>query len=253
MTADHRTASATAVLDELATIGPFFEVRALAAERAAGHPVRPFSAVLAPRELVDRVEHTRAALGAELPLGRRIAASILLQAMAAKLVSGPLAALALRGAVLDVRPETLWWSATPAGDAVALDPLRITHAPRTDARLLHPVVDQLLAPLVDAVGTRFGVSATVLWGNVASSVAGAKRVLDIGRPDAANSVAMVAGDLLRHPRLADTGEQFPPVPPDQGWTFRRRSCCLYYRVPGGSVCADCVLANRPPHGGDPPR
>lgn len=23
--------------------------------------------------------------------------------------------------------------------------------------------------------------------------------------------------------------------------FRRRSCCLYYRVPGGSTCGDCCL------------
>ncbi|ETB50192.1 hypothetical protein O974_04420, partial [Mycobacterium avium 11-0986] len=23
--------------------------------------------------------------------------------------------------------------------------------------------------------------------------------------------------------------------------FRRASCCLFYRLPGGSVCGDCVL------------
>ena len=29
---------------------------------------------------------------------------------------------------------------------------------------------------------------------------------------------------------------------DRLWTFRRRSCCLYYRVPGsGGLCDDCVL------------
>jgi ferric iron reductase protein FhuF len=29
-----------------------------------------------------------------------------------------------------------------------------------------------------------------------------------------------------------------------GWGFRRRSCCLYYRVPGGGICGDCVLVGR---------
>ena len=246
MNTGHRAAPGLPVLDELAAVGPFFEVREPAAERTAGYPVRPFAAVLAPRALVGRVERTRIALGAEPPLGRRIAASIALQAMAAKVLSGPLAALALRGAVLDVRPETLWWSTTPAGDVIALDPLRITIADRPDARLLDPVVEQVLAPLVDAVRARFTVSAAVLWGNVASSVAGAKRVLDIQRPDAAGPVATVAAGLLDHPWLAATGERNPPDLPDRGWTFRRRSCCLYYRVPGGSVCADCVLQDPPP-------
>lgn len=68
-------------------------------------------------------------------------------------------------------------------------------------------------------------------------------MLDIQRPDAADAVAAVATDLLEHPRLTGTGERRAPVAPDHAWTFRRRSCCLYYRVPGGSTCADCVLAD----------
>ena len=27
-----------------------------------------------------------------------------------------------------------------------------------------------------------------------------------------------------------------------GLSFRRRSCCLYYRLPGGALCGDCGLA-----------
>jgi FhuF-like iron-sulfur protein len=33
-----------------------------------------------------------------------------------------------------------------------------------------------------------------------------------------------------------------------GLSFRRRSCCLYYRVPGGGLCGDCTLGG--PLGGD---
>ncbi|MFD2121439.1 (2Fe-2S)-binding protein [Streptomyces cirratus] len=29
-----------------------------------------------------------------------------------------------------------------------------------------------------------------------------------------------------------------------GVAFTRRSCCLYYRVPGGGLCGDCVLRTR---------
>ncbi|MFI1618174.1 (2Fe-2S)-binding protein [Streptomyces lydicus] len=36
--------------------------------------------------------------------------------------------------------------------------------------------------------------------------------------------------------LRDTGTLDPTLP-----AFARRSCCLYYRVPGGGLCADCVL------------
>ena len=36
--------------------------------------------------------------------------------------------------------------------------------------------------------------------------------------------------------LSDTGTLGP-----DGEGFRRRSCCLYYRVPGGGLCGDCVL------------
>jgi iron complex transport system ATP-binding protein len=27
--------------------------------------------------------------------------------------------------------------------------------------------------------------------------------------------------------------------------YRRTSCCLYYRVPGGGLCGDCVLTTQP--------
>ncbi|MCO7195057.1 (2Fe-2S)-binding protein [Pseudonocardia sp. McavD-2-B] len=241
------------VLAGLAAVGPFFELLDVTEERADGRSVRPFAAVLAPDALLDRVERTRVGLGAEPPLGRRIAASIAVQGLAAKLLSGPVAALALHGVLVDLRPETLWWSATPLGDVVALDPPRVARCPFPAPDALAPLVDDVLTPLVEIAGERFGVSGTVLWGNVASSVAGAKRVLDIQRPDAADAVAAVAADLLEHPRLTGTGERRAPVAPDHAWTFRRRSCCLYYRVPGGSTCADCVLADLrgEPASGDP--
>jgi ferric iron reductase protein FhuF len=38
-----------------------------------------------------------------------------------------------------------------------------------------------------------------------------------------------------------------PLVGSGGWTgktFRRSTCCLYYKVPGGGYCGDCVLLDR---------
>jgi iron complex transport system ATP-binding protein len=30
-----------------------------------------------------------------------------------------------------------------------------------------------------------------------------------------------------------------------GMSYRRTSCCLYYRAPRGGLCGDCVLTSKP--------
>ena len=59
----------------------------------------------------------------------------------------------------------------------------------------------------------------------------------------------VADRLLTTPPLRRSRRCRAPEPPDTLWTFRRRSCCLYYRVPGGGICGDCVLVDRRRRGG----
>jgi ferric iron reductase protein FhuF len=119
------------------------------------------------------------------------------------------------------------------------------------------LVTTLLVPVVAAVRGRVAVAERVLWGNAASSVASARRLVAAARPAAAPRAADVARHLLTTGSLAPTATLHNPVPPDVGWTFHRRSCCLYYRVPGGATCGDCVL-RRPPGAtrtarGRPPR
>jgi ferric iron reductase protein FhuF len=84
----------------------------------------------------------------------------------------------------------------------------------------------------------------VLWGDAASGVAAARRLVTAARPGSAVRATALAERLLSVPRLAATTTLRAPEPPDVTWTFRRRSCCLYYRVPGGGVCGDCVLHDR---------
>ncbi|MGB3523980.1 MAG: (2Fe-2S)-binding protein, partial [Mycobacterium sp.] len=30
-----------------------------------------------------------------------------------------------------------------------------------------------------------------------------------------------------------------------GTDYRRASCCLFYRTPGGGLCGDCALTHKP--------
>ncbi|GAA3997043.1 hypothetical protein GCM10022384_50230 [Streptomyces marokkonensis] len=88
-----------------------------------------------------------------------------------------------------------------------------------------------------------------MWGNAASALAGAGRELDgwarrHGRGDTAARARSLTAGLLAHPLLTGTGTL-------TGTAFRRRSCCLYYRVPGAGVCGDCCFS-RPPGSARPP-
>jgi hypothetical protein len=82
------------------------------------------------------------------------------------------------------------------------------------------------------------VSPQVLWGNVASAANGAATMIAAARPDLAAAAASAAAAVLRYPDLAGTYQGSP------GAGFRRRNCCLIYRLspPGPDrYCEDCVL------------
>ncbi|WP_171907136.1 (2Fe-2S)-binding protein, partial [Streptomyces niveus] len=64
-----------------------------------------------------------------------------------------------------------------------------------------------------------------------------------GRPEVGERADALGAVLLTHPDLRATG-----VAGDG--TFRRRSCCLYYRCPSGGLCGDCVF-DRPPSRSSP--
>jgi hypothetical protein len=226
-----------AVLADVAGLGPFFVVGTAAAE-SADPTWRPVSSLHTdPAPLRERIAHVRRTLGSD----QRVAASIAFQGLAAGLVSAPFAAAVLHGVVPALGPDALHWRPSASGSLQlwCADPAAVPVA-----GLAPLVLDGLLAPLVAAVRAQVPVAERVLWGNAASAVAGAKRVLGTARPEAAEHAADMAAQLLAAGPLAGSGELLPPEGPDRGWTFRRRSCCLYYRVPGGGLCEDCVLLSR---------
>nr|WP_239028340.1 (2Fe-2S)-binding protein [Pseudonocardia acidicola] len=127
------------------------------------------------------------------------------------------------------------WLADPRGEVLPDD------LGEAADRLTALLVTEHLGPLVAAVRAQVPISERLLWGNAASSVAAAKRLIGSSRPAAAERAAQVAAGVLARGPFAGAGERRPAVGADVGWTFQRRSCCLYYKVPGGGTCADCVL------------
>ncbi|MFI9008383.1 (2Fe-2S)-binding protein [Actinosynnema sp. NPDC053489] len=158
---------------------------------------------------------------------RRVAASLFFLSYTARLLSPVVAARAVGGTAPDVRPGNVWWRYGPEGLQV---------------RLKDPVagvgIAESMEPVVEAVRAVAPVARGLLWGNAGSSVAGALRTIARSGVDCAGLI----DELFADPPLRDTGG-FAPFPGEV--VFRRRSCCLYYRLDGGGTCGDCPLPRRP--------
>lgn len=121
----------------------------------------------------------------------------------------------------------------PVGEAVS--------APSADL-LYRVVVEDHMQPL--AACLRVKLAPALLAGNVASALIGASRALVAARPDLHHPVVEMTTELLRTGMMAGSG-----VITDPPLGFRRRSCCLFYRLPAKSLCGDCVFdpTRRPKH------
>jgi hypothetical protein len=113
----------------------------------------------------------------------------------------------------------------PVGEAV--------DSPSADL-LYRVVVEKHLKPL--AAGLRVKLAPALLSGNIASGLVGASRALLAARPDLRGPILQMTDSLLDTGMLAGSGVITGPH-----LGFRRRTCCLFYRVPGRSVCGDCVF------------
>ncbi|GGX98298.1 (2Fe-2S)-binding protein [Streptomyces fructofermentans] len=227
-------------LIHLASLEGFFALR-------TGRPARPTLADAYGRlsvadgtdPLTFRVRKVVRALDAP---EERIGASVAQQGLAARLWSVALGAAVLYGQVPDLDARLLRWDP----DGSAPDDLWLSEVrplPGDAATVARLVVDGHLAPLATALRARHPVAEGLLWGNAASALAGAARELQRwararGSAETARHARVLAAELLGHPALRDAGTQ-------TGTRYRRRSCCLYYRVPGGGVCGDCCF-DRPP-------
>jgi hypothetical protein len=224
-----------------AALGPYFVWQPY----AAGEGWRPYTELLEdPAVVTERVDVARRALVTMFGLAEdtvpvRVVASVTFLGVASRLVS-PLLADALTGGVLRApAPADLWWKPVPGGPwPMACGP--VPTRPASADALREIAVEGLVAPLLKVFGARFRLSPRVLWGNVASALAGAAGQLPAGL-DARDAWPVLAA-LLERPPLAGMAvlERFA----DRHFLVRR-NCCLYYRIPGGGTCGDCVLTPEP--------
>lgn len=238
-----------AALEGVAALGPFFAVSANPAEEVdpSWTPWRRF--YHDPTLMAARVGLVARTLGTA---DRRVAASIALQGLAARLVSPLIAVAAVYRLVPSWTPESLHWRLAVSGPWPMWESAPERSSGRSasegpddaespdDAELAGAVcaalVEPHLAALVQVTRAVEPVSGRVLRGNVASAVAAAAAMVARARPDVAGTAAAIVTDLLESGLLTGTGGF------ETAWSFRRRSCCLYYRIPGGGTCGDCVLA-----------
>jgi ferric iron reductase protein FhuF len=145
------------------------------------------------------------------------------------------------GILLDLRPARVAYAYRPeTGFRLTLTEPAGYHAdPETLRRQwCADVLDDHLQTLVDGVRRDTPVAAGLLWGNVASGLAGALRALAATGavpPERCHATGLA---LLAHGPLANSGEL---TRENRHLRFMRRSCCLYYRLPGGGTCGDCPL------------
>ncbi|MFE3020050.1 (2Fe-2S)-binding protein [Streptomyces sp. NPDC059256] len=241
-------------LGELSSIGGFFALRTFDASTSGAHgvptsapegPGTPLARLYAGDDhlLAGRVDTVERALRTP---ERRIAVSIAQLGLAARLWSIAVGSAALFGELPVLDPDQLYWApdrGTP--DDLWLHtpsaPATVRTVPGTPALIQATVRVAHLEPLADAICRDTSVARGLLWGNAGSALAGAGRQLDTwarnaGRIDVAERAAVLVRELLREPPLVGTV---------RGPALRRATCCLYYRVPGGGLCGDCVFDHPP--------
>ncbi|MFD1858920.1 (2Fe-2S)-binding protein [Aeromicrobium camelliae] len=213
-------------LAALSALGPYFAVDRYEPDK----DWRPLSALLAPGPLESRVEHTSRALGLEGSADDvRVAASTVALGLFSQLVSPVLGATATATTPPAITLDSMWWRAAASGPwALAVDRLG-------GSDTLGTALTGAVAPLVERFAEGFSLSRTVLWGNAASAVFGSVAALHRAGAERTSQAAVLALDALRREPLLGHGEIVDRH-------FVRTSCCLYYRVPGGGYCGDCVLA-----------
>jgi ferric iron reductase protein FhuF len=238
----------SALLTRIDALGGYFRIQPGAAPVTDGwRPLREL--VTPPEQLSGRMATARRGLAAAASVAPadvdlRAAASAVHLGLVARLVSPVVAAAVIGDTVLDLHPDRTWWR--PPADGEPSFSLRMPQptgvaAPAAAGQaeafarfLLAPV----LLPLEDALYQAARVSRHVLRGNLVSALNGAATVLVGTLPTSRRPAERLLRALLQVPELAGTGWF------DEGGQFHRRSCCLFYRVPGGGLCGDCILVAR---------
>lgn len=238
------TADVRAALRVAAAAGPYFAVDEPDAERTW----LPLARLLDDRDLLrERVEAARTVLATRTggAVDLRACASITFLGTVSRLVAPALGTAAIAGVVPAFTPTDVLWSPVAGGPipiAVA-DPRGrpVEDADEAARSIDRDLVATTVTPLVAAYATTFRLSTQVLWGNVSSALAGAAGMLArTGAPQRLTAVDIVEAALRSGP-LVGSGHYERPDPRRPRAFFVRHNCCLFYKIPAGGKCGDCVL------------
>jgi len=239
---------------ELAALGPFFAVER---HDPGDPPVAPWRTMAdltgSGSALRDRVTRVRTALAAvarrePMAVDPRIAVSVAHLGVVARLIAPAVGAAALGHGTVPMTVDPLWWQ-DELGGPFPLSVALVGRGSEPDepggVRLTGSAVESITL----ACRRTFRMSGRVLWGNVASAANSAATLIGGSRPDLVAAARAAADAILSDDRVDDGQLRAGPG-------FRRRSCCLIYRLAGtgatsagasaAAVCGDCVL-------GDPAR
>ncbi|WP_218125817.1 ATP-binding cassette domain-containing protein [Sinosporangium album] len=230
-------AAVAGAVTDISTVGAYFELDIGPVEAEW----RPLTDLFSdPSVLRARIDATADSLGTD---ETRVAASILFQGIAARVWSPPLGALLAHGLLVELDPDRVHWRAASRGPlplrADGLPGWHVRDPARAAATVYDTVVARLLEPLTDTIQGIVKLAPGLLWGNVASALAGTVRALVRVRPELGEAAVTLGRELLDLGLLRDTGQLAEPAPGLP--LFVRRSCCLYYRLPSGGKCGDCAL------------
>jgi iron complex transport system ATP-binding protein len=213
--------SCVALFAELADISPYFAVGTGPVEDGW----RPVQQLYTDTELLDEIVGR---VGARLnTTAQRVAASTFFLDFAARLWSICLGALAAHRLLPDLDAEHLLFCEDGGRIQLHIEHPGGWQGDDLEPMLADMVLKRHLRPLGIALRRLAPISEKILRGNAASALLGAAQVFDHD-----------GGWQLAHRICA---ERLSDAVIFGGDSYRRTSCCLYYRVPRGGLCRDCVL------------
>jgi iron complex transport system ATP-binding protein len=167
---------------------------------------------------------------------QRVAASTFFLGFAARLWSIGLSAVTGYRLLPDLTPDHLLFRETDGQIRLHSQHPVAWQGDGLEPMLADMVLEWHLAPLTAALRQLGPIAGRLLQGNAASALLGAARVFDRNAADGPGW--QLARSLCADERLSDA-IRFNNA------GYRRTSCCLYYRVPRGGLCVDCVFTSAP--------
>jgi len=220
--------------NDLRALGPFFAVKTHVGGESMPAPWQPMTELIKDNgALAARVDAVRTGLAQRA--GRqpadvevRVAASVAHFGLIARILAPAIGAIALGHRWASLSLDDLWWQNELGGPY----PLSIAPRSTTEAPGAGPAVEAITAAMAD----RYTVSHQVLWGNIGSAANSAAQLISTARADLAITAHAAADVILTDPRIDGGVLRAGPL-------FRRRSCCLIYRLANDrtAVCGDCIL------------